>query len=150
MFRILLVTYELNYKIEFQTAILVYHVYKDIWVSSIGHNSVCKTDTWEKAIEYDKIVIGIFKSGNKEALVGHLPIEISCFLTKVLNAAPENKLDAIVAGKRKREVGAAVPVKHVPLTKNKTFGNVLLKKLQKKKIKTSKFLIWYYYYYCNK
>ena len=40
-----------------------------------------------------------------------LPIEISCLLTYFLKAAPENKLDAIVGGKRKQKVGLVVLAK---------------------------------------
>ena len=41
-------------------------------------------------------------SGDKETLVGHqASIEIYCLWTHFLKTAPENKLDAIVAGKRK-------------------------------------------------
>ena len=65
---------------------------------------MCKTDTPEEATEYYKLAIGVFKSGNKETLVGHLPVEISCLLTYFLKAAPENKLDAIVAGNRKLDL----------------------------------------------
>ena len=113
------VMHEMNYRIEFQTAIRGHHIYKDVWVPRIGQNLVCKTDTREKAMEYDKNAIGVFKSDDPETLVGHLPIEISCLLTYFLEASPENKLNAIVIGKRKREVG--------------TFANLLAGKLQEKK-----------------
>ena len=66
-------------------------------------------------------------------------MEISCLLTYFLKAAPGNKIDAIVAGKRKKELGLAVLVKYVPFTKNKKFANILLKKLQKKKKTHSNF-----------
>ena len=133
MSRILPVTYEMNYKIEFQTAIHGHHIYKDSWVPPIGQNLICRTDTREEAIEHDKNAIGVFKSGDKETLVGHLLIEISCLLTNFLKTAPENKLNAIVVGKRKREVGLIVPAKYVALAKNKTFTNILFNKLQGKK-----------------
>ena len=74
-----------------------------------------------------------------ETLVGHLPIEIACLLTYFLEASPENKLNAIVIGKRKREVGLVVPAKYAALTKNKTFANVLAGKLQEKKRKHPNF-----------
>lgn len=65
---------------------------------------MCKIDTQEDAIEYDKNAICVFKSDGKETLVGHLPIEIYCLLTYFLKAVPENKLDAIVAGKRRQDL----------------------------------------------
>ena len=64
---------------------------------------MCKIDTQEDAIEYDKNAICFFKS-DKETLVGHLRIEISCLLTHFLKAVPENKLDVIVAGKRRQDL----------------------------------------------
>ena len=87
----------------------------------------CKADTREKAFESIKM---IFKSGDMETLARHLPIEIFCLLTCFLKAFPENRLDAIVVGKRKQE---AVQAKCIALTKNKTLANILLKKLQEKK-----------------
>ena len=63
---ILPVMYQLNYKIEFQTAIRRHHIYKDILVQCFGKNLLCKADTREKTIEYDKSAIGVFKSGDKE------------------------------------------------------------------------------------
>ena len=65
---------------------------------------MCKIDTQEDAIEYDKNPICVFKSDDKETIVGHLPIEISCLLTYFLKAVPENKLDAIIAGKRRQDL----------------------------------------------
>ena len=79
-------------------------------------------------MEYDKNATGVFKSDNPETLVGHLPIEISCLLTYFLEASPENKLNAIVIGKRKRKVGLVAA-----LTKNKTFANVLAESYRKTK-----------------
>ena len=84
-------------------------------------------------MEYDKNAIGTFKSDDPETLVGHLPIEISCLLTYFLEASPENKLNAIVIGKRKRKVGLVVPPKYAALTKNKTFANVLAESYRKTK-----------------
>ena len=60
-------------------------------------------------------------------------------LTHFLKIAPENKLDVIVAGKRKQELQFLVPVKYVAFTKISTFANILLKKLQKKEKKYLKF-----------
>ena len=51
----------------------------------------------------------------------------------IYNESPENKLFAVVTGKRKREVGLVVPAKYVALTKSKTFTNVLQEKLEEKK-----------------
>ena len=46
------------------------------------------------------MLIGVFKSGDKETLVVHLPNrEISCLLTYFLKAAPESNLNAMAPGK---------------------------------------------------
>ena len=84
-------------------------------------------------MEYDKNAIGVFKSDDPETLVGHLPIEISCLLTYFLEASPENKLNVIVTGKRKREVGLVVPAKYAAPTKSKTFAIVLTESYRKTK-----------------
>ena len=83
--------HEINYRIEFQTAIRGHHIYKDVWVPHIGQNLICKRDTREEAMEYDKNAIGVFKSDDPETLVEHLPIEISClliFLRSLLKISP--------------------------------------------------------------
>ena len=140
MSRALSVSYKMNFKIEFQTAIRGHHIYKDAWAPHIGQKLICKTDTREEAIEYDQNAIGVFKSTDEVTLlVGHLPIEISCLLTNFLNAAPENKLEAFVVGKRKREVELDVRAKYVVLTGSKIFGNILFDKLKKKKRKHPNF-----------
>ena len=129
----------MGYKIEFQTAIRSHHIYKDVWVPLIGQEFICKADDREEAIEYDKNAIGVFKTGDPETLVGHLPIELSCLLKYLLEASPEKNLIAVVTRKRKREVGLVVPAKYVALTKNKAFANILSEKLTEKKRKHSNF-----------
>ena len=137
MARLSPIKFEMEYKIEFQTTIRVHHIYKDVWVPLRGQELVCKADNREEAIEYDKNAIGVFKTGDPEALVGHLPKELSCLLKYFLEASPGNNLIAVVTGKRKREVGLVVPAKYVALTKKKTFANILLEKLTEKKRKHS-------------
>ena len=139
MARLSPIKFEMGYKIEFQTAIRGHHIYKDVWVPLIGQELICKADNREEAKEYDKNAIGVFKTGDPETMVAHLPIELSCLLKYFLEASPENNLIAVVSGKRKREVGLVVPAKYVALTKNKTFANILLEKLTEKKRKHSNF-----------
>ena len=130
--------YEMNNTIEFQTAIRGHHIYKDVWVPRIGQNLIliCKTDTREEAMEYYKKCHWCFKSDDPETLVGHLPIEISCLLTYFLEASPENKLNAIVIGKRKREFGLLVPAKYA--AKKQNICKCFSRKVTGKEKKTSK------------
>ena len=43
-------------------------------VNPFCFNLICKTDTREEVMEYDKNAVGVFKSADPETLVGHLPI----------------------------------------------------------------------------
>ena len=81
MSRILPWTYELNYKIEFQAAIHSHRIYRHL--NTIYCTEFGVKDTREGAAEYDQNAIGVFKSGDKQTLVGHLPTEVSCLLTYV-------------------------------------------------------------------
>ena len=80
MSRTLPVIHEMDYGIEFQTAIRGHHIYKDVWVPCIGQNLICKTDTQEEPMEYDKNAIGVFKSDDTETLVGHLRNLMSTYI----------------------------------------------------------------------
>ena len=73
--------YHVNMKwlIKFDDAIRVHHIYKDIWQPSIWQELVCRPDRREEAIEYDKNVVGVFRTNE---LVGHIPIELSSLMTK--------------------------------------------------------------------
>ena len=129
----------MHHKIEFKTAIRGHHIYEDTWVPCLGQDLMCRTNTREEAMEYDNHAIDIYKSENSKSLVGHLPMELSCLLTNFLNAGAENKLHAIVIGKRKREMGLFVPAKYVAVTKDKRFAEILVNKLLEKKEKHPNF-----------
>ena len=74
-------------------------------------------------------------------MVGHLPLELSRLLTYFLEAHPENKLDAVVIEKRKREHGLIIPAKYTATTTNKDFANILGNKLNEKTDKHPNFEI---------
>ena len=139
MSRLLPIRFEMGYKIEFQAAIRGHHIYKDIWVPLIGQELICKRDSRDEALEYDRNAIGVFKPGNPEVLVGHLPIELSCLFKHFLETSAYNTLSAVVTGKRKREVGLVVPAKYIALTKDRRYANVLFEKLKEKKDKYKNF-----------
>ena len=48
---------------------------------------------------------------------------------------PENKIKAVITGKRQREVGLVVPAKFIFTTRNKRYSEVLEKELLKRKTK---------------
>ena len=62
-------------------------------------------------------------------------MEVSCLLTNFLNATSDNKLEAHITGKRKREMGLIVPAKYVAITKDKIYAEILMNKLYEKKEK---------------
>ena len=69
-----------------------------------------------------------------DALVGHVPIEISQFLNYFLTTGEdENYFEAEVLRKRKREIGLVVPAKYKATAKDKRFANILREKLEEKK-----------------
>ena len=68
-----------------------------------------------------------------DKLVGHVPIELSRLLYHFLNTETENKLIAVVSGKRKREIGLVVPAKFTAMTTRKKFAEILMEKLEQKK-----------------
>ena len=80
-------------------------------------------------MEYDKNAIGVFKSDDPEILVGHLSVEISFLLTDFLEAPLENKLNAIVIRKRKREIGLVVLPKYAALTKKQNICKCFSRKV---------------------
>ena len=60
------------------TAIRGYHVYKDVWYSSVGELLVCEI---ENSNRYDSNAVAIKKNGN---IVGHVPRNISLACTLFL------------------------------------------------------------------
>ena len=53
---------------------------KKVCVPFIGQNLVCKTDTQEEAIKYDKNAIGALKSDDNEISIKHLQSDYLDFL----------------------------------------------------------------------
>ena len=50
---------------------------------------------------------------DNNVLVGHVPIEISSLCYHFLHEFPGNNIDAVITGKRHREVGLVVPAKYI-------------------------------------
>ena len=63
------------------------------------------------------------------------PIEISSLCFHFINQDPENKIRAMISGKRQREIGLVVPAKIIFTTNNKRYSEVLEKELLKRKAK---------------
>ena len=68
-----------------------------------------------------------------DALVGHVPIEISQFLNYFITTGEDENYLGAVLGKRKREIGLVVPAKYKAAAKDKRFANILQEKLEEKK-----------------
>ena len=125
--------YDMVYKIEFCGPIRGHHIYKDIWLPRIGQ-VLCKPDSREEALFHDKFALGVFVThGGCDKLVGHVPIELSQLLYHFLTTETENKLIAVVSGKRKWEIGLVVPAKFTAMTRRKKFAEILMDKLEQKK-----------------
>ena len=120
------------YKTEVTSIIHGHHVYKEEWDAAIGKMLEAASNDREKAKEFDKHAVGLYK---KEILVGHIPIEMSSFCFDFINQDPGNKIKALATGKRQREIGLVVPAKSIFMTNNKRFSEVLENELVKRKNK---------------
>ena len=61
------------------------------------------------------------------------------FIEKLLQANPDNVIEAEVSGKRKREVGLIVPAKYTAYMKVKSNASILCEKLCEKNARLSNF-----------
>ena len=146
MARIRPVDFEMVYKLNFETVIRGHHVYKAVWSPEIGKKLECYEDTRKEAKDYDKHSVGIFKLSSKEGkktLVRHIPVELSSLIDYFLKIQETNRVIAEVTGKRKREVGLAVPAKFTASTMNRRFAHVLDSELNSKKEKYADFELFY-------
>ena len=94
----------------------VQYVYKSCWTPSVGVKLKCKKVDREEALDYYSHAVGVFKG---DLLIGHVPIEISALTDYFLKESEENYVDAIVIGKRKREIGLVVPARYTAVTIDK-------------------------------
>ena len=124
--------YDMYYKIEFNSVITGYHVYKRCSTPIMGETVLARKDTREEALDYDKYAIGIFKE-QEQKLVGHIPIELSQLIYHFLKESNENFIEASVSEKRMREIGLVVPAKYVAFTKTQRVVNILPSELKNKK-----------------
>ena len=110
-----------------------YYVYQPAWTSTIGENRFTAPDKREEALSYDEFAIGVYKDEKCILLVGHLPIKISSLSYHFLKKSSENKIIVKITGKRKREIGLAVPANFVYITKDKNCSIILEAELEKRK-----------------
>ena len=125
--------FRIMHQIKFQRLIQGHHVYKNVWSPYMGEILIAQPDNRDEAQENDKYAVGIYKKnddGSKE-LVGHAPVEFSSLLYHFLQASAENCINVEVIGKRKHEVGLAVPAKYSAFTRNKKIAMVLDEELAK-------------------
>ena len=103
----------MSYRISFSCAVRGHHIYKALWTPTKDEKLYCRKDERMEAEAYDSHAIGVYKTDG--VLVGHIPIEISSVIDYFLRDSPDNRLDAIVIGKRKREVGLVIPASTLQL-----------------------------------
>ena len=137
MSRALPIEFTMSYRISFSCAVRGHHIYKALWTPTKDEKLYCRKDERMEAEAYDSHAIGVYKTDG--VLVGHIPIEISSVVDYFLRDSPENRLDAIVIGKRKREVGLVIPAKYIAITKDLRAANILKKMLEKRKTTYSHF-----------
>ena len=98
--------------------------------STVDETLNTKPDNREKAKDYDKFAISVYKG---DLLVGHVPTEISSLCYHFLNNKEQNTFSAIITGKRNREVDLVVPAKLFFQTKGRKFAETLETELAKRK-----------------
>ena len=69
---------------------------------------------------------------HEDVLVGYLPIELSKLIAFFIDTE-DNHVQAVVTGKRKREVGLSVPAKFNCFTPSKRHAKILRDELLKRK-----------------
>ena len=83
---------------------------------------------FQEAIVNQKYAIGLYREG-------HIPVEISSLMYHFLDESKENRIEAVVIGKRKREIGLVIPAKYTAVTTDNMTAKILLAELRKKKEK---------------
>ena len=94
------INYEMLYEIEFTCGIRGHHVYQTTSTPVLNEKLDCKKDNREGALSHDKHSVGVFKKD--DALVGHIPIELSRLIDHFMKSTEENFVSALVVGPRKR------------------------------------------------
>ena len=121
------------YPMELKSVVRGHNVYQSIWASTVGDNLFTAPDEREEAFSYDEFAISIYKDEKCSLLVEHLPMEISGLSYHFLKKSSENKIIVKITGKRKREIGLAVPANFVYITKDKNCSIILEAELEKRK-----------------
>ena len=95
-----IINYEMLYETEFTCGIRGHHVYQTTSTPVLNEKLDCKKDNREGALSHDKHSVGVFKKD--DALVGHIPIELSRLIDHFMKSTEENFVSALVVGPRKR------------------------------------------------
>ena len=130
--------FEQTHVLEFETVSRGHHIYKSVWTPVFGEKLHCHHDTRDEAKSHDDYAIGIYKPVDtamkeKEALVGHLPIELSFLLCKFLESENCGLLFS-PTGPRLQEDGLVVPGKYIAKRPKKRL-EVLKHELDRRAIK---------------
>ena len=123
--------FTMEYKVEFNAAIRVHHIYKANWTPRPNEMLSIKKDNRQEALSYDIHALGVHKA--EGTLAGHLPIELSRVLDYFLQQHEDNFIDAQVICKRKREVGLVVPARYTAHTRDRETAVILEAELKKRK-----------------
>ena len=109
--------FRIMHQIKFQILMRGHYVYKNVWSPYNRETLIAQPDNQDEAQENDKYAVGIYKKNDdgSKNLVGHAPVEFSSLLYHFLQVSAENCMNVEVIGKRKREVGLAVPANTILL-----------------------------------
>ena len=104
-------------------------------INGIFYNKNKHKKQYENQQYYDRKIVQFSQCqcNLQHHLVGHVPIEISSLCYHFLKKSKTNNLNAVITGKRQREVGLVVPAKYSFETDDKKYAEILEKELVKRK-----------------
>jgi len=117
--------FQVLHTFEFASLMRGHHVYHEQWAAIRG--TVLTSCPDPEAANYDATAVGIYNSGS---LVGHAPAVLSKTLHDFITK-DGNRIEGVVTGKRKREVGMVLPIKYKAYTPRKQHAIILSKLLEK-------------------
>lgn len=85
-----------------------------MWNTVKNETLFCRKDSRQKAAEYDKHVIAVFKSDDQQ---GHMSTELSNLIDYFLGNTKKNRVSAVVVDQRKGDVSLVVTAKYSEFTK---------------------------------
>ena len=86
-----------------------------MWNTVKNETLFCRKEVRQKAAQYDKHAIAVFKSDDQQ---GHMPTELSNLIDYFLGNTKKNRVSVAVVDQRKRDASLVVTAKYSEFTKD--------------------------------